>query len=825
MSLPTSRPSRLDPATLLTRGDIERHLALLTAQESDLDARLAGLIASTTRLATQLAALESLRPVVGGIQGEAAHMAQEIGAVAETAERVGAKVRGLDEEQSRVKASIDVVQAVQDLKTAIASLDISIQKHDWEAATRAMQRARAIDPDIVSSGFAEAVVPTSDLPSTPSQTLDQLHGTLLETFLASFRSAAEQNDTNNIGRFFKLFPMIEEEDKGLEVYADWVGGIVRSKTGALGTKSQSPTHFSALLTTLFESIALIISQHQPIVEKYYGSGKMLSVAKSLMVETDRLGLRVVANWEDERRVQTRILEVSQHRFQGTAGLRKISTTTTSGVAKASASPLLNQGAFDSSAQGAQMAQQPPEVNQIDPKETDAVLSELNMMSGRWQLLRRFLYASLLDEEEAAPTAANVKSKAITNTLDPNATPRVAAQAVTGNGEDAGEEEEANEVKLDLVEESQLGRAISRQLRDVYVPLELWYLKSAIERAHQVDELDLISSPTLSSSLDDIFYILKKTLYRLVSTGSITAVVALCRELRSVLDENVADVWRSRMETALKDLQAGQQGSGMAIGVGAMGGMAAMGGGRAREEEKERKEREARSVFIVYLNNLDTAASYTSRLHAELLHADLVSSTFFLDSELSLATMSLSALLPGSADRFRSVLKGGLDSLFNQLVRPRLRPLLSDVYHGVAYRLDEDGYADAEYKDDVRKRFGRNWDQLLAGYRDSLSEANFNLFFSTAVNVLVRPWESMIRGMKFTELGALRLDHDVRSILSYLSTESPLSSGAVRESFSRLQQIASVVCSDSKDEADEVVSAAAGARLTKGEVDAVWKLRI
>jgi hypothetical protein len=114
----------------------------------------------------------------------------------------------------------------------------------------------------------------------------------------------------------------------------------------------------------------------------------------------------------------------------------------------------------------------------------------------------------------------------------------------------------------------------------------------------MDELDLISTPTLSSSLDDIFYILKKTLYRLISTGSISAVTALCRELRSVLEENVTEVWRSRMETALKDLQAGQQGSGMAIGVGAMGGMASIGGGRAREEEKERKEKEARSVFIV-----------------------------------------------------------------------------------------------------------------------------------------------------------------------------------------------------------------------------------
>lgn len=60
--------------------------------------------------------------------------------------------------QSRVRESIEMVQAVQELKTSIAGLDSAIQKQDWEAATRLMQRATAIDPDVVGSGFAEAVV-------------------------------------------------------------------------------------------------------------------------------------------------------------------------------------------------------------------------------------------------------------------------------------------------------------------------------------------------------------------------------------------------------------------------------------------------------------------------------------------------------------------------------------------------------------------------------------------------------------------------------------------------------------------------------------------
>jgi len=38
--------------------------------------------------------------------------------------------------------------------------------------------------------------------------------------------------------------MIEEEDKGLEVYAEWVGGIVRNKSGALSTSKSALMNFT-----------------------------------------------------------------------------------------------------------------------------------------------------------------------------------------------------------------------------------------------------------------------------------------------------------------------------------------------------------------------------------------------------------------------------------------------------------------------------------------------------------------------------------------------------------------------------------------------------
>lgn len=65
-------------------------------------------------------------------------------------------------------------------------------------------------------------------------------------------------------------------------------------------------HFVTSLTSLFESIAMIISQHQPVVEKYYGAGKMYSVIRRLIGECDRVVISIVGAWEDERSAKRKV---------------------------------------------------------------------------------------------------------------------------------------------------------------------------------------------------------------------------------------------------------------------------------------------------------------------------------------------------------------------------------------------------------------------------------------------------------------------------------------------------------------------------------------
>ena len=61
-------------------------------------------------------------------------------------------------------------------------------------------------------------------------------------------------------------------------------------------------------------------------------------------------------------------------------------------------------------------------------------------------------------------------------------------------------------------------------------------------------------------------------------------------------------------------------------------------------------------------------------------------------------------------------------------------------------------------------------------------------------MLVRPWEKYAISLKYSELGAIRFDHDLRAVMAYLSPQTVF--GDIREKFVRLQQIATVLNLDS-----------------------------
>jgi hypothetical protein len=70
--------------------------------------------------------------------------------------------------------------------------------------------------------------------------------------------------------------------------------------------ASSPAYYTAALTALYESVAGLIDQHQPIVEKYYSSGNMHTVVARLLRECDRVVTGLYDGWEEERDIPRKV---------------------------------------------------------------------------------------------------------------------------------------------------------------------------------------------------------------------------------------------------------------------------------------------------------------------------------------------------------------------------------------------------------------------------------------------------------------------------------------------------------------------------------------
>lgn len=263
----------------------------------------------------------------------------------------------------------------------------------------------------------------------------------------------------------------------------------------------------------------------------------------------------------------------------------------------------------------------------------------------------------------------------------------------------------------IIEKSAFQTTLKTHLK-TYATMEGFYFRCALEKVHQLDTPDLTSRPVNTSALDDTFFIFKKVLGRLLATADTQAISATCTALRTCFERDWAQIFRKRMDLVSPNMQLQQ----------------------SYRADDQKREKEARAVYMAYLNNLDLACEYLARLIQGVLEDGTVANAFFKAEELDAATQALTRL--GSAEEaFRSTIRvsnyfprgirligaqqSGIDQMFNQLVRPKIRSLILECYKDVSYMLDEDSYAEATEADLVRKRFTKAWDDLTSSFRVSL----------------------------------------------------------------------------------------------------------
>lgn len=115
-------------------------------------------------------------------------------------------------------------------------------------------------------------------------------------------------------------------------------------------------------------------------------------------------------------------------------------------------------------------------------------------------------------------------------------------------------------------------------------METWFLRTSTEKALRLDTPDTSSRPHLSSAPDDVFYLLKLVLYRLIHSSSLVTLERMVGKVEEIVEEGFLGGIKRKMD----GVYAGVRSAGLAD--------AKTGAGKGTEGE--RLEKEMRGTFLV-----------------------------------------------------------------------------------------------------------------------------------------------------------------------------------------------------------------------------------
>ncbi|RAH65825.1 Golgi transport complex subunit COG4 [Aspergillus aculeatinus CBS 121060] len=731
--------------------EIKATLSHLHEQEASVTARLDALVASQKDFSRELGRLDLLRANLGSQTSTTRAISHGMLAdAATTADRISSAVRRLDREQSRVKATLAVVDQVAELKACVLGVAGSMgAPQDWETAASYLHRAAKIPPEVIHGAFAAEMVPTAEVPDPPHVTLDNAAESLCGLFLREFDKAVQENNGARITRFFKLFPLIGRSEVGLDVYGRYVcqgvAARARSNLNASGGQAKDGFFYASALTKLFEHIAQIIDGHGSLVERHYGPRKMNRVIERLQLEADVQGGIILDTWSDERHVDRKLTDIKSYAF--TFLVQSFLPPQRGGGTPRSISPATRDGAAEDEG--------------VDMKEIDGLLNEMAVMLGRWSLYCRFL----------------------ADTCNP-----------------PGENDSTNQFALpEFLRESSLARKINERLAAPFNTMTTFFFRRSVEKAFQLDEqpsgLTLnphkplkADPPHITSAVDDIMYIVNKVLQQSLATSQISIVTNVVPTVSRVLGSDFIGMTQRKMRDECYP-RAAVQGA---------------------------QPPESLTIpFLVLINNLDVAVDYIRRIlhkHTEQKIAsqsepssttttDPIQALFPSPTEAQLASQTLHSLASTFESKVTDLLNDGTQVIFNNVIKHRLRPILSDAFRDIEYQPRDDndpvrtvynapaipsmneyydsddpiiGAPDAAAADGeadpgaelVRPRFATAWNELLLPISRILTASAFDRLLTVTVAYLARLLEKRLWSYhgRVNALGATRLERDVSGVV-------------------------------------------------------------
>uniref|UniRef100_M3YFT1 Conserved oligomeric Golgi complex subunit 4 n=5 Tax=Mustelinae TaxID=169418 RepID=M3YFT1_MUSPF len=353
--------------------ELEAVYERLCGEEKLVERELDALLEQQNTIESKMVTLHRMGPNLQLIEGDAKQLAGMITFTCNLAENVSSKVRQLDLAKNRLYQAIQRADDILDLKFCMDGVQTALRNEDYEQAAAHIHRYLCLDKSVIelSRQGKEGSMIDANL-----KLLQEAEQRLKAIVTEKFAIATKEGDLPQVERFFKIFPLLGLHEEGLSKFSEYLCKQVASKSEenlllVLGTDMsdrRAAVIFADTLTLLFEGIARIVETHQPIVETYYGPGRLYTLIKYLQVECDRQVEKVVDKFIKQRDYHQQFRHVQN-------SLMRNSTT-----------------------------------EKIEPRELDPILTEVTLMNARSELYLRFLRKRISSDFEVGDSMASEEVK-------------------------------------------------------------------------------------------------------------------------------------------------------------------------------------------------------------------------------------------------------------------------------------------------------------------------------------------------------------------------------------------------------------------------------
>uniref|UniRef100_A0A7E4V961 Conserved oligomeric Golgi complex subunit 4 n=1 Tax=Panagrellus redivivus TaxID=6233 RepID=A0A7E4V961_PANRE len=686
----------------------------------------------------------------------ASSLSTNLKSISVLAESISSRVAELDTAKSRVVECLQRVNDLRDLRTCSEGVEKAIKDEEFEEAAQYIHRFYTLEGVVFKMG---SKFDSSDQNQSMKHSYDVLRKaseTLREIAEKNFDAAVASGDTGSMVRFFKIFPLLNQHANGLQRFGAYLCRKIEKSCAdhlkimeAGGTEdARRNVLYSDTMTTVLEDIAREVVEYQPLIDNFYGPDKLLNLMEIIQIECDKQTTKVLDAFIKARQYEQKARQVRDY-------LRGSSNAANE--------------------------------TKLDPIALDVLLSEVTILHTRSELYWRFLRRRL-GEAPARPLSEGDDSQAPRSPTfaqaDFDEDDELTDEQRTELQERQKKAKAERAKKLDAVlNRSQLGTRM-QEILGKYVMMEQYYMQECVIRALESETVEEGSLTT--SVLDDVFFIVRKSIRRSITSSSVDCVCAMINNGMTLLETEYLEALNSA-------IRAGYPSTGWTAEAyqHAQTAYNVLQHGRTVAEAGPETQKR---VFLAALNNLRASQQSVTTLSNGLRddfdhHLKQISATEKTKLDHSLTQFE------ELARKFEQTTAIAIGKLCHAAFRAKLKTA-AEAYTAYSHELTDDEFTTFEAIDPFIDEFISQLDTNVHRFEELLVPENYEALLESVAAEAANQVERVVLKCSFNQLGGIQLDKEIRSLSSYLTT---VVGWRVREKTAKLSQIANLLSCDSVED--------------------------